>query len=214
MSRWWRLCGARMQACRENFNGEQQGTCGKTFLSAFTITRYLRNGMFSYIAISHYSTLFDKYREFNAKKFVCPRKAHTCIVSPTIRLSVSITLRYWNDLPKLNHAPSYEFVVHNKCMDHSLEVTANPQFRHPNTRYQTAGSGGVTPLALSACTIWRCVVTFTPRAIYRRRKNSNYSLNKRVGGPKSRSTGEQNNLVPLLGIDPRLLGRLNLYSKW
>jgi len=39
-------------------------------------------------------------------------------------------------------------VVHNKCMDHSLEVTEKPQFRHPNTRHQTAGSGGVVPLSL------------------------------------------------------------------
>jgi len=116
-------------------------------------------------------------------------------------------------LPKLNHAPSYEFVVHNKCMNPSLEVKEKPQFRHPNAQYQTAGSGGVVPHILSACTIWILWSPSRPGPLYRRRKNSGYSLNNRMGGPKSRSLGEQNNFVRLLGIDPRLLGRLNLYSK-
>lgn len=92
LSHWWRLCGARTQPCRENFNGEQQDTCGKIFLSAFTITRYLLNGMISYITISPFSTLFDKYslsRKFNPQKFICSRKAH--IVSPTVYISVAIT---------------------------------------------------------------------------------------------------------------------------
>jgi hypothetical protein len=52
-------------------------------------------------------------------------------------------------------------------------------------------------------TIWRRVVSFTPRQLYPQGKNRRYPLD-RLGGPQSRSGrgGEEQNSQPPPGIEP------------
>jgi len=49
------------------------------------------------------------------------------------------------------------------------------------------GSGSITPRLLNLGTRWRWVVSFTLRPLYPRRESPWYSLNRRIGGPQSRS---------------------------
>jgi hypothetical protein len=49
------------------------------------------------------------------------------------------------------------------------------------------GSGGIAPRALDLSTRWRWVVSFMPRPLYPRSKSSRFLLNRRLGGPQSRS---------------------------
>jgi hypothetical protein len=61
---------------------------------------------------------------------------------------------------------------------------------------------GSTILDLCARRMW--VVSFTPPPFNFRGKSPLYPLDRRLGGPESRSVpcGAQNNLFPLLGIEP------------
>jgi hypothetical protein len=70
-------------------------------------------------------------------------------------------------------------------------------------RYSTA--------ILDLGTIWRWMVSFTPRPLYPRRKSPWYSLNRRVGVPRIRSgrCGVEENLMPLLVIHPSSLYQLS-----
>jgi len=49
------------------------------------------------------------------------------------------------------------------------------------------GSGGIAPRILHLGTRWRWVVSFTPRPLYPHGKRSWYTLDRRLGGPESRS---------------------------
>jgi hypothetical protein len=66
------------------------------------------------------------------------------------------------------------------------------------------GSGGIPPWILNLGPRWMWVVSFTPRSLYTQGKNPLYSLDRRLGGPQSRSghDGEQKNSQPLPGLQP------------
>jgi hypothetical protein len=66
------------------------------------------------------------------------------------------------------------------------------------------GSGGIAPRILVLGTRWRWVVSFTPRPLYPEGKRPCFSLEKRLGGPQSRSGrgGEEKNSHPPPGIEP------------
>jgi hypothetical protein len=51
---------------------------------------------------------------------------------------------------------------------------------------------------------WRWVVSFTPRPLYLQGKRPWYPLDRRLGGPQSRSgrDGEEKNSQPPPGIEP------------
>jgi hypothetical protein len=49
------------------------------------------------------------------------------------------------------------------------------------------GSGGIVPQILDLGTRWRWVVSFMPRPLYPRGKSPWYPLDRRLGGPQSRS---------------------------
>jgi hypothetical protein len=49
------------------------------------------------------------------------------------------------------------------------------------------GSGCIHPRFLDLATSWRWVVSFTPQPLYPRRKRRRHPLDRRLGGPKSRS---------------------------
>jgi hypothetical protein len=49
------------------------------------------------------------------------------------------------------------------------------------------GSGCIDPHFLDLGASWRWVVSFTPRPLYPRRKSPRYPLDRRLGGPQSRS---------------------------
>jgi hypothetical protein len=49
------------------------------------------------------------------------------------------------------------------------------------------GSGDISPRILDLGTRWRWVVSFTPRPLYSQGKSPWYTLDRRLGGPQSRS---------------------------
>jgi hypothetical protein len=69
------------------------------------------------------------------------------------------------------------------------------------------GSGGTDPLILDLGTRWRWMVSFTPRPLYLQRKSPWYPLERRLGGPQSRSGrgGEEKNSQPLPGFEPPII---------
>jgi hypothetical protein len=68
------------------------------------------------------------------------------------------------------------------------------------------GSWGTAPL-IDLGTTWRWVVSFTPRLPYPQEKSPWYPLDKRLGGPQSRSGrgGEEKNSHLLPGIEPPII---------
>jgi hypothetical protein len=68
------------------------------------------------------------------------------------------------------------------------------------------GSGGIGPLILDIGTR-RWVVSFTPRPLYSKGKNPRYPLDRRLGGPQSRSGcgGVVKNFQPLPGLEPPII---------
>jgi hypothetical protein len=66
------------------------------------------------------------------------------------------------------------------------------------------GSGGIAPRILDLGTRWRWVVSFTHRPLYLQGKIPWYPLDRRLGGPQSRSGrgGEEKNSQPPPGIEP------------
>jgi hypothetical protein len=66
------------------------------------------------------------------------------------------------------------------------------------------GEWGIAPRILDLGTRWRWVVSFTPRPLYLPGKNPLYPLDRRLGGPHSRSGrgGEEKNSQPPPGIEP------------
>jgi hypothetical protein len=56
-------------------------------------------------------------------------------------------------------------------------------------------NGGITPHLLNHGSRWRWVVSFTPRPLYLRGKSPRYPLDRRLGGPQSRSghSGDEEN---------------------
>jgi hypothetical protein len=66
---------------------------------------------------------------------------------------------------------------------------------------------GIAPHILDLDTRWKWVVSFTLRPLYPQGKSSCYSLDKRLGGPQSRSgrCGEEKNSQPLPGLEHRII---------
>jgi hypothetical protein len=66
------------------------------------------------------------------------------------------------------------------------------------------GSGGIVPRILDLGTRWRWVVSFTTLLLYLQGKSPWYALDRRLGGPQSRSGrgGEEKNSQPAPGIEP------------
>jgi hypothetical protein len=60
------------------------------------------------------------------------------------------------------------------------------------------GSRGIAPRILDLGSRWRRVVSFTPRPLYSQGKSPRYPLDRRLGGPQSRSGrgGEEKNSNP------------------
>jgi hypothetical protein len=69
------------------------------------------------------------------------------------------------------------------------------------------GSGGIAPRILDLVTKLRWVVSSTPRPLYPQGKSSWYPLDRRLGGPRSRSGhgGEKKNSQPLPGLNPSII---------
>jgi len=60
------------------------------------------------------------------------------------------------------------------------------------------GSVGITPRILDLGTRWRCMASFTPRTLYPQGKNPLYPLDRRLGGPQSRSgSGDEDKKFPV-----------------
>jgi hypothetical protein len=72
-------------------------------------------------------------------------------------------------------------------------------------------SGGIAPRILDLCTRWRWVVNFTPRPLYPQGENPWYPLDRRLGGPQSRSgsDGKEKNSQPLPGLDLPIMQRVD-----
>jgi hypothetical protein len=66
------------------------------------------------------------------------------------------------------------------------------------------GNGCIAPCILDLGTRWRWVVSFTPRPLYPKKKSPWYPLDRRLGGPQSRSGrgGEEKNSQTPPGIEP------------
>jgi hypothetical protein len=71
-------------------------------------------------------------------------------------------------------------------------------------REDVLGSGGIAPRILDLGTRWRWVASLTSRPLYPQGKSPWYPLDKRLGGPQSRSgcDGEEKNSQPPPGIEP------------
>jgi hypothetical protein len=69
------------------------------------------------------------------------------------------------------------------------------------------GSGGVTQRILDLGTRWRWVVSFTLRPFCPHGKSPWYPLDRRLGGPQSRSAGggEEKNSQPLPELEPPII---------
>jgi hypothetical protein len=65
------------------------------------------------------------------------------------------------------------------------------------------GSGCIDPCFLDLGTSWRWVVSFTPWPLYSRGKSPRYPLDRRLGGPQSRS--ERHREVKILAPDPSVV---------
>jgi hypothetical protein len=69
------------------------------------------------------------------------------------------------------------------------------------------GGGRIASRILNLCTRWRWVVSFTPRPLYLQGKGPWCPLDRRLGGPQSRSErgGEEKNSQPLPGLEHFLI---------
>jgi hypothetical protein len=68
-------------------------------------------------------------------------------------------------------------------------------------------SGDIAPSILDLGSRWRSVVSFTPRPLYPQGKSPWYPLDKKLGGPQSRSGGggEEKNSQPLPGLEAPII---------
>jgi hypothetical protein len=69
------------------------------------------------------------------------------------------------------------------------------------------GNGGISPRILDLGTRWRWVVSFTPQPLYSQGKDPWYPLDRRLGGPQSRSgrCGEKKNSQPPPELEPPII---------
>jgi hypothetical protein len=68
-------------------------------------------------------------------------------------------------------------------------------------------SGGIAPRIIDIGSRWRWVVSFTPRPLYPQGKSPLYPLDRRLGGPQSRSGrgGEEKNSQHIPGLEPPII---------
>jgi hypothetical protein len=90
-----------------------------------------------------------------------------------------------------------------KCNCPCAQINTRPwrriQYLTKNQLHEIVwGSGGITPRVLKLSTGWRWVVSFTPPPLYPQGKSPGYPLDRRLGGPQSRSGrgGEEKNSQP------------------
>jgi hypothetical protein len=68
------------------------------------------------------------------------------------------------------------------------------------------GSAAIALRILDLGTRWRSVVSFTPRPLYFQGNNPWYPIDRRLGGPQSRSgQGGEKNSQPLPGLEPQII---------
>jgi hypothetical protein len=69
------------------------------------------------------------------------------------------------------------------------------------------GSAGVAPRILDLGTRWRWGFSFTALLLYPQGKSPWYPLNRRLGGPQSRSwrSGVEENSLPLSGLEHTII---------
>jgi hypothetical protein len=67
--------------------------------------------------------------------------------------------------------------------------------------------GGIAPSIIDLGSRWNRVVSFTPRPLYSLGKSSSYPLDRRLGGPQSRSVrgGEEKNSQLLPALEPPII---------
>jgi hypothetical protein len=77
------------------------------------------------------------------------------------------------------------------------------------------GSEGIAPRILNLGTLWRLVVSFTPRPLYPRNP-PRYPLNRKLGGPQSKfgRSGEEKKPLLLSGIEPHSLVSILTELPW
>jgi hypothetical protein len=63
--------------------------------------------------------------------------------------------------------------------------------------------GCIDPRLLDLSTSWRWMVSFTSRSLYPRGKSPQWPLDRRLGGPQSRSRGSNLARNILISVDPR-----------
>jgi hypothetical protein len=107
---------------------------------------------------------------------------------------------------------SDQFHRHEILKSHSGEVgkvklshfLINEALRHEDVW----GSGCIDPRFLDLGTSWRWLVRFTSRSLYPRGKSPRYPLDRRLGGPQSRSGHdvEKRKFFTLPGLELRPLG--------
>jgi hypothetical protein len=69
------------------------------------------------------------------------------------------------------------------------------------------GRGGIAPRILDLGTRGRRVISFTHQPLYPQGESTWYPLDRRLGGPQSRSGhgGEEKNSQPLPGLEPPII---------
>lgn len=76
------------------------------------------------------------------------------------------------------------------------------------------GSGGIARHILNFWTMWKLVVSFTPRPLYPHGRKRRCPLQRVVGGPQNRSESWEKKILLLPGIDSRLHGYLTRSLCW
>jgi hypothetical protein len=86
----------------------------------------------------------------------------------------------------------------------TLHVVSQVKVKGKPRHEDVLGSGGIAPRILNLGTRWRWVVSSTPRHLYPKGKSPWDPLDRRLGGPQSRSGcgGEEKNSQPPPGIEP------------
>jgi hypothetical protein len=124
-----------------------------------------------------------------------------------------VSMNQWRTLPFRRMAV---FISHSNA---ACRKADSPQFpsqkgnvklfllNKNHTMESCRGNGCIAPCILYLGTRWRWVVSFTPRPLYPKGKSLSYPLDRRLGGPQSRSGrgGEEKNSQPLPGLEPPII---------
>jgi hypothetical protein len=139
--------------------------------------------------------LIDSIFVHHQYKFLTPLKHYT-----DLPLSVIITCPNAIQRGALDRLKEYYFITKGKG-----EVV--PVLNLAPGHEGVWGSWGIALRILDTDTRWRWVVSFTPGSLYPQGKSSWHSLDRRLGGPQSRSGhgGEEKNSQPLSELKPPII---------